>query len=125
MRNTMTQEEKRQAMQQLTDCILEVKNKDVNCFLLRFTSLFMDGSYSGYEQYQLNIRKYNRCASDATRLAFCYQCLVYMCKIEFGAFVDKDLIDTLLDGKLTSEETAWFNSELLDRAYHTLSHDVM
>ncbi len=30
MRNTMTQEEKRQAMQQLTDCILEVKNKDVN-----------------------------------------------------------------------------------------------
>ena len=48
-----------------------------------------------------------------------------MCKIEFGAFVDKDLIDTLLDGKLTSEEIAWFNSELLDRAYHILSHDVM
>lgn len=116
---------KKEMLEQLKECVLDVKNKDVNCYLLRFTSLYMDGSYTDYEHYQLNIRKYNKCKTDNTRLKFCYSCLVHMCKIEFGSFVNNNLITTMLEGNLTPEELDWFNSELLERAYETLSHEVM
>lgn len=109
----------------LTQYVKDIKNKDVNGYLLRFTDLYMDGSYSGYETYKLNIRKYNKCKSDETRLAFCYSMLVHMCKIEFGSWVDKNMMTALIEGNLSEKEMKWFNNELLERAHSTLSSESL
>ena len=116
---------KAEGLQELTDSIMEIKERDVNFFLARFTSLYMDGSYTGYEDYKLNIRKYNRCKNDETRLKFCYSMLTHMCKIEYGSFINETLLREMLKGNLTQDDLEWFEKELLERAYNTLSDDVM
>lgn len=116
---------KTENLEMLINSVKEIKEKDVNCFLLRFTSLYMDGSYTGYNDYQLNIRKYNKCKNDESRLKFCYSMLVHMCKIEYGSWVTNIVIQTVLDGNLDEDEKQWFESELLERAYDTLSQDNM
>lgn len=116
---------KKENLVELTAQVRDVKNRDVNCYLLRFTSLYMDGSYSGEDVYQLNIRKYNRCKNDETRLKLCYSMLTHMCKIEFGSFVTQTLLEKIMVGELDASDIEWFNQELLERAYSTLSHDIM
>ena len=116
---------KKENLEQLTYCVKDIKERDVNCYLLRFTSLYMDGSYTGYGDYQLNIRKYNKCKNDETRLKFCYSMLTHMCKIEFGSFVNETLLKEMIKGNLSDDDVVWFESELLERAYDTLSNDVM